>query len=52
MGLWIALHSTHRPTNRISGICSGTPLTLSNPEAGRSRVEVQIDKRFDVYLNA
>jgi len=41
-------------TNRISGICPGTPLTLSNPDdVGRSRIEVHIDNAwFDAYLKA
>lgn len=45
---------SQKNTNRISGICPGTPLTLSYPEeAGRSRVEVHIDSSwFDAYLKA
>lgn len=45
---------SQKNTNRISGICPGTPLTLSHPEeAGRSRVEVHIDSSwFAAYLKA
>lgn len=41
-------------SNRISGLCPGTQVTLSNPEeAGRARIEVHIDSAwFDRYLLA
>lgn len=41
-------------TNRVSGICPGTPLTLSNPEVvTHRRIEVHVDRTwFDAYLAA
>lgn len=40
--------------NRISGVCPGTPVTLSDPEvAGHNRVEVHLDNAwFTAYLQA
>jgi len=40
--------------SRMSGICPGTPLTVSNPEeAGRSSVDIHIDKAwFAAYMQA
>ena len=43
-----------KSTNRISGICPGTPLTLSNPQdSGRNGVQVHIESAwFNAYLQA
>ena len=40
--------------NRISGVCPGTSVTLSDPEvAGHNRIEVHLDNAwFTAYLQA